>query len=101
MATAYARAARLDEEELADWRDGRDTVYQLAALTIGAPRGRRLRACAKGQPRRGRPGFSSRTIDMRDFDHPRTIKQHRSTIVQVDNSARGRGTAPRDLRTST
>jgi hypothetical protein len=32
---------RLDDEELADWRAGRDTVYQLAALTIGAPRGRR------------------------------------------------------------
>jgi hypothetical protein len=28
--------ARLDEEELADWRAGRDAVYQLAALTIGA-----------------------------------------------------------------
>ena len=27
---------RLDEEELADWRTGRDAVYQLAALTIGA-----------------------------------------------------------------
>jgi hypothetical protein len=27
----------LDEEELADWRTGRDAVYQLAALTIGAP----------------------------------------------------------------
>jgi hypothetical protein len=27
---------RLDEEELADWRAGRDAVYQLAALTIGA-----------------------------------------------------------------
>ena len=27
---------RLDEEELADWRSGRDAVYQLAALTIGA-----------------------------------------------------------------
>src|SRR5271156_3763332 len=26
---------RLDEEELADWRAGRDTVYQLAALTLG------------------------------------------------------------------
>jgi len=26
----------LDEEELADWRAGRDAVYQLAALTIGA-----------------------------------------------------------------
>ena len=26
---------QLDEEELADWRAGRDAVYQLAALTIG------------------------------------------------------------------
>ena len=26
----------LDEEELADWRAGRDAIYQLAALTIGA-----------------------------------------------------------------
>jgi hypothetical protein len=28
--------ARLDEEELEDWRAGRNAVYQLAALTIGA-----------------------------------------------------------------
>jgi hypothetical protein len=27
---------RLDEEELADWRAGRNAVYQLAAQTIGA-----------------------------------------------------------------
>jgi hypothetical protein len=27
---------RLDQAELADWRAGRDAVYQLAALTIGA-----------------------------------------------------------------
>ena len=27
---------RLDGQELADWRAGRDAVYQLAALTIGA-----------------------------------------------------------------
>jgi hypothetical protein len=26
----------LDEEDLADWRAGRNAVYQLAALTIGA-----------------------------------------------------------------
>ena len=26
----------LDDEELADWRAGRNAVYQLAALTIGA-----------------------------------------------------------------
>jgi hypothetical protein len=31
----------LDEEEFADWRAGRNAVYQLAALTIGAPCGRR------------------------------------------------------------
>jgi hypothetical protein len=33
---APAHAERLDEEELADWQAGRDAVYQLAALTIGA-----------------------------------------------------------------
>jgi hypothetical protein len=27
---------QLDEEELADWRAGRNAVHQLAALTIGA-----------------------------------------------------------------
>jgi hypothetical protein len=27
---------RLDEAELADWLAGRNAVYQLAALTIGA-----------------------------------------------------------------
>jgi hypothetical protein len=26
----------LDEEELADWRAGRDAIYQVAALTVGA-----------------------------------------------------------------
>ena len=26
---------RLDEEELADWRAGRNAVYQLATLTVG------------------------------------------------------------------
>ena len=34
---------RLDEEELADWRVGRNAVYQLAALTIGARLARRGR----------------------------------------------------------
>jgi hypothetical protein len=34
MAPAYARAPR--EEEVADWRAGRNAVYQLAALTVGA-----------------------------------------------------------------
>ena len=35
---------RFDEEELADWRAGRNALYQLAALTADnrrAPRGRR------------------------------------------------------------
>jgi hypothetical protein len=27
---------QLDEEELADWRAGRNAVYQFAALTIGS-----------------------------------------------------------------
>jgi hypothetical protein len=26
---------RLDDEELADWRAGRDAIYQLAALAVG------------------------------------------------------------------
>ena len=50
---------RLDEEELADWRAGRNAVYQLAALTVGA----RLavadaactRRCARAPLRRGEP----------------------------------------------
>jgi hypothetical protein len=39
---------RLDEEELADWRAGRNAVYQFAALTVGARRasGR----CSTGEP---------------------------------------------------
>jgi hypothetical protein len=32
----HPHAERLDDEELADWRDGRNAVYQLAALTVGA-----------------------------------------------------------------
>jgi hypothetical protein len=30
---------RLDEEELADWRAGRDAVYPLAALSNGGSNG--------------------------------------------------------------
>src|SRR5204863_5611283 len=41
---------RLDEDELADWRAGRDAVYQLAALTVGA----RL-AVADGQAAKRKP----------------------------------------------
>ena len=32
----YRMHARLDEGELADWRAGRNAVYQLAALTVAA-----------------------------------------------------------------
>jgi hypothetical protein len=36
---APAHAGQFDEEELADWRAGRNAAYQLAAaLTIGAAR---------------------------------------------------------------
>ena len=67
---------RLDEEELADWRAGRNAVYQLAARTVGARlavadecagnKGAALRGSlpaterrfAKRKPRRGRPGLS-------------------------------------------
>ena len=45
---------RLDEEELADWRAGRDAVYQLAALTILGSVQKRLRTL--GLQRSG--GFS-------------------------------------------
>ena len=33
---APADPRQLNEDELADWRAGRNAVYQLAALTIGA-----------------------------------------------------------------
>ena len=50
---------RLDEEELADWRAGRDAIYQLAALTVGArlavPDGSRP---PKEKTPAGGPGFS-------------------------------------------
>jgi hypothetical protein len=51
---------RLDEEELADWRAGRDAVYQLAALTIGA---RLVVADAKTEPKgsNGRPAYRRAT----------------------------------------
>ena len=32
----HSMPEQLDQEELADWRAGRDAVYQLAALTIRA-----------------------------------------------------------------
>ena len=41
---------RLDDEEFADWRAGRNAVYQLAPLTTGAPRGRRRRTGGAWHP---------------------------------------------------
>jgi hypothetical protein len=78
---------QLDEEELADWRAGRNAVYQLAALTIGA----RLAVAdapkpgmqGKGKPRRGRPGVFKQDDRHGGFRSPAGIKQHRSSIVQV------------------
>ncbi|HEY2531605.1 MAG TPA: hypothetical protein VGJ20_27355 [Xanthobacteraceae bacterium] len=54
---------RLDEEELADWRAGRDAIYQLAALTVGA----RLAVADGSAPAKektpvGGPGFSGSAI---------------------------------------
>jgi hypothetical protein len=67
---------RLDEEELADWRAGRNAVYQFAALTVGARLaaaahepsirallyggacGDRAPALRKENPGGGRPGLS-------------------------------------------
>jgi hypothetical protein len=65
---------RLDEEELADWRAGRNAVYQLAALTIGArlavARRRQSAATAAGPairlltwPNGRRPAFGGRNRD--------------------------------------
>jgi hypothetical protein len=49
---------QLDEEELADWRAGRNAVYQLATLTIGkAPCGRRRMSRASALPKRRIQGF--------------------------------------------
>ena len=43
---------RLDEEELSDWRTGRDAVYQLAALTIGPKPSIKRRRRARASNRR-------------------------------------------------
>jgi len=65
---------RLDEEELADWRAGRNAVDQLAALTVGArlavadawpsTRAPGCRASPKEKPRRGMPGFPDGTTNL-------------------------------------
>jgi hypothetical protein len=80
--------AQFDEEELADWRAGRAAVYQLTALTVGA---RLVVADAsagaltpKENPGGGTPGFSGRAVGIGGHRSPAGIKQHRSTIVQVD-----------------
>ena len=79
---------RLDEEELADWRAGRNAVYQLAALTVARasrsrthqPSIRTLlyggepaaseRRFAKRKPRRGEAGAFARTSEGEKLDRP-------------------------------
>jgi hypothetical protein len=46
---------RLDQEELADWRAGRDAIYQLAAPTVGCRR--RIIGPFKEKTPAGEPGF--------------------------------------------
>jgi hypothetical protein len=50
---------QLDEEELADWRAGRNAVYQLAALTIGE-KGREPHSLLAGDSVFGAVGFAGR-----------------------------------------
>jgi hypothetical protein len=50
---------RLGEEELADWRAGRNAVYQLAALTVGA------RASSTHSARPGSHGIVGPAINRR------------------------------------
>jgi hypothetical protein len=93
---------RLDEEELADRRAGRNSVYQLAALTVDAPlavadssaehkdaalRGEPAaseRRFAKRKPRRGEAGAFARTSEGEKLDRPGNLLQHHPIIVQVD-----------------
>ena len=78
----------LDEEELADWRAGRNAVYQLAARTVGARlavadecagnKGAALRGSlpaterrfAKRKPRRGEAGAFAGTSEGEKLDRP-------------------------------
>jgi hypothetical protein len=70
----------------AGWRAGRAVVYQLTALTVGAlPRGRRrLSRPAQGKPRWGDTGVFKPGDRHGGFRSPAPIKQHPSTMVQVD-----------------
>ena len=63
-----AATDRLDEDELADWRSGRDAIYQLAALTVGARLAWRTdtRACQEKTPA-GEPGFQGIAIEQGDL----------------------------------
>ena len=53
---------RLDQEELADWRAGRTAIYQLAALTVGAPLA--VAEAARRERKRLRAEQSSSTINI-------------------------------------
>jgi len=63
---------RLDMEELADWRAGRNAVYQLAALTIDARLA--VTGCIRAKPRGIASGQSARswvgTNRVRTAAHP-------------------------------
>jgi hypothetical protein len=92
---------RLDEEELADWRAGRNAVYQLAALTIGArlavadciKPGLRERKTPAGEGR----GFQAGRSTWGDFDRPRasnSIDQRSSRLIILPRQRRATGAAP-------
>src|SRR5258706_15269217 len=54
---------RLDEEELADWRAGRNAVYQLTAFMAAAHARAPRRRGACGLARRAQCGLSARRIE--------------------------------------
>ena len=90
---------RLEEEELADRRAGRNSVYQLAALTVDAPlavadssaehkdaalRGEPAaseRRFAKRKPRRGEAGAFAGTSEGENSIIREISKQHHPIIV--------------------
>ena len=83
---------RLDEEELADWRAGRDAVYQLAAHHgRRATRGRRrINGPSNRKPRRGSRGFEVDDRARGKCDRSPDVSKHRrkpssSTVSDIYN----------------
>jgi len=66
---------RLDEEELADWRAGRDVVYQLVALTVVVgSRSPTDKLPSKRKPRRGGAGvFGDRRSNRGNCDRSPSV----------------------------